>query len=100
VFIAAAIVIAVVALLRARRIARRLDQIVESYWELRYENGQLRARLDKLQGTSDDSPPSGATAFVPLSRLRTLTTPGETNASFDEARRSDDSVRAAAIRRP
>jgi hypothetical protein len=100
VFIAAAIAIAVAALLRARRIARRLDQIVESYWELRYENGQLRARLDTLQGTPDDSPASGATAFVPLSRLRTVTAPGDTNATFDEARRRDDSAQAATIRRP
>jgi hypothetical protein len=77
VFIAAALLLAVMALLRARKIARRLDKVVESYWELRYENGQLRAQIDKLQGKSENAlrqaqgeaaPP--ATAFVPLSRLR------------------------------
>jgi hypothetical protein len=76
VFIAAAILLAVMALLRARKIARRLDQVVESYWELRYENGQLRAQIDKLQGKSENARQAqgeagaGATAFVPLSRLR------------------------------
>jgi hypothetical protein len=66
---AAAAVIAIAALLRARRVGRRLEQVVESYWELRYEYGQLRAQLDKLHGRSED-PASGTTAFVPLANLR------------------------------
>jgi hypothetical protein len=72
---AAAILIAVGALLRARRVAKRLDQLVESYWELRYEYGQLRADVDKLQG-KPDAPPASVpraaepTAFVPLSSIR------------------------------
>ena len=65
-----AVVIAVAAMLRARRIARRLEKVVESYWELRYEYGQLRAQIDKLQGRPDDPVASGTTAFVPLSSLR------------------------------
>ena len=65
-----AVVIAVAALARARRIGRRLDQLVESYWELRYEHGQLRAHLDQLQGKGDQAAPSGTTAFVPLSSIK------------------------------
>ena len=34
----------------ARQVARRLDRLVESYWELRYEYGQLRARVVRLEG--------------------------------------------------
>jgi hypothetical protein len=70
VFTLLAVVIAVAALARTRRIGRRLDQVVESYWELRYEHGQLRAQIDQLQGKSDPAVPSGATAFVPLSSIK------------------------------
>jgi hypothetical protein len=69
---AAAVLVAVLALLRARRVARRLEQVVESYWELRYEYGQLRSQLEQLQGRPGSEPPAAAdaTAFVPLSSIR------------------------------
>jgi hypothetical protein len=70
VFTLLAVVIAVAALARTRRIGRRLDQLVESYWELRYEHGQLRAQIDQLQGKGGPSAPSGSTAFVPLSSIK------------------------------
>ena len=69
-FTVLAVVIAVAAVARTRRIGRRLDQLVESYWELRYEHGQLRAQLNHLQGKTDPAAPSGTTAFVPLSSLK------------------------------
>jgi DNA anti-recombination protein RmuC len=65
-----AVVIAVAALVRTRQIGRRLDQIVESYWELRYEHGQLRAQLNHLQGKGDAPEPTSTTAFVPLSSIK------------------------------
>ena len=65
-----AVVIAIAALARTRRIGRRLDQVVESYWELRYEHGQLRAQLNHLHGKSDAPEPPGTTAFVPLSSIK------------------------------
>ena len=71
-----AIAAAVAALLKARRLARRLDRLTESYWELRYEHGQLRARVNRLDPESSaphgaEGPPAGgATAFVPLSSLK------------------------------
>ena len=44
-----AVLVAAAALLRARRLSRRVERLSESYWELRYEHGQLRARLTALE---------------------------------------------------
>ena len=72
----AAVIVAVAALAKARRLAKRLERLTESYWELRYEHGQLRARVNRLDpeasASGADLPPatSGATAFVPLSSLK------------------------------
>jgi hypothetical protein len=78
--IGAALLCALGAFLRARRVARRLERLTESYWELRYEYGQLRARVTRLEpppsaegGAADAAEPArqaGGTAFVPLSSLR------------------------------
>jgi hypothetical protein len=72
----AALLLAVVAVLRARRTAKRLERLTESYWELRYENGQLRARVARLE-PADPAPnhaaagkPDASTHFVPLSSLK------------------------------
>jgi hypothetical protein len=72
----AAIVIAIAALLKARRATRRLERLSESYWELRYEAGQLKSRLSRVEGTvgiRDVDEPSrqpATTNFVPLSSLK------------------------------
>jgi len=77
----AAVLVAVASLLKARRLAKRLERLTESYWELRYEHGQLRARVNRLDpettasagtGAGGDMAPlaGGATAFVPLSSLK------------------------------
>ena len=69
----AALVLAGVAFLVARRQSKRLERLTESYWELRYEHGQLRARVNRLdpeqqQAASAADPP--ATNFIPLSSLK------------------------------
>jgi hypothetical protein len=76
----AALLLAAAALLRARRASKRLERLTESYWELRYENGQLRARVARLEPA--DPPAAGGdpaqsparqdttTHFVPLSSLK------------------------------
>ena len=56
--IGAAVLVALGAFLRARRAARRLERLTESYWELRYEHGQLRARVARLE--ADRSARAGA----------------------------------------
>jgi hypothetical protein len=77
--IGAALLFAVGAFLRARRVARRLERLTESYWELRYEYGQLRARVTRLEPPVGEPEPRelqeparapGATHFVPLSSLK------------------------------
>jgi hypothetical protein len=72
-----AVVVAVASLVRARALARRLDRLTESYWELRYDYGQLRSRvaqLDPAAGQNDapvqERAPTGQIAFVPLSSLK------------------------------
>jgi hypothetical protein len=55
---------------RSRRLAKRIERLAESYWELKYEQGQLNARLERLEGGAQGAPPAGATAFVPLSSLK------------------------------
>jgi hypothetical protein len=69
----AALVLAAAALLAARRQSKRLERMTESYWELRYEHGQLRARVNRLDPeqqaapTAADAPPAN---FIPLSSLK------------------------------
>ena len=70
----AAVVLAGVALLIARRQTKRLERLTESYWELRYEHGQLRARVNRLD--PDQQPAAAAESaapaanFIPLSSLK------------------------------
>ena len=74
----AALLLAGVAIVRARRTAKRLERMQESYWDLRYELGQLQARVNRLEsdGVSPSTPAAaspqaaGAAAFVPLSSLK------------------------------
>jgi len=70
-----AVAVALAALAKARRLAKRLERLTESYWELRYEHGQLRSRVNRLDPEqssqpADGGPPAGTTAFVPLSSLK------------------------------
>ena len=71
------LLLATAALLQVRRVSKRLERLTESYWQLRYEHGQLRARVTRLepadlaaQGPAHPDQPEGATAFVPLSSLK------------------------------
>jgi hypothetical protein len=79
IFAGVAALVAVVALWRARAAAKRIERLSESYWELRYESGQLKARVTRLEvetGLREPSPdpeggqPTAATTFVPLSSLK------------------------------
>ena len=76
-----ALLVAVAALLHARRTARKLDTLTQSYWELRYDYTRLRSVVTRLDtgdaaapGT-DEAPPAAAPApgqvtFVPLSSMK------------------------------
>ena len=65
--------VAVVAVERARRLSRRLERLKESYWDLRYELGQLQSRVTRLEAERSGqapAPPPAANNFVPLSSLK------------------------------
>ena len=71
----AAVLVALASFAKARRLAKRLERLTESYWELRYEHGQLRARVNRLDPEQQptavpEAPRAGTTAFVPLSSLK------------------------------
>ena len=74
--VSASLIIALLAWLHARRTAKRLTQLSEMYWELRYQHGELRVRMQRMSGEA--SPPSPETpasgpigeSFVPLSSLK------------------------------
>lgn len=71
--------VALVALASVRRLARKVDGLNQSYWELRYDYTRLRSqvsRLDPEAGSAGESEaetaPSTApsVSFVPLSSIR------------------------------
>ena len=68
-----ALLTAVAALMAARRAKRRLDQLQQSYWDLRYEHGRLKAqvqRLDPETPAEPAAPAEASTTFIPLSSLK------------------------------
>jgi hypothetical protein len=70
---AAAVLLAGVALLTARRQTKRLERLTESYWELRYEHGQLRAHVNRLDPRQQPAPAEAEPPpanFIPLSSLK------------------------------
>ena len=78
-----ALVVALVAVRKARSTAKRLEQISQMYWELKYQHGELRVQLQRLTspagqgpGTPGDQAPADVPAarptdgFIPLSSLK------------------------------
>jgi hypothetical protein len=61
----ASLLAAVVALAQARRSARRLEQLSQMYWELKYQQGELRVLLQRLSG---DAPPASQPPLEPAAR--------------------------------
>ena len=61
---------------RARRLARKLDALSQSYWELRYDFTRLRSQVARLDPEAEPAaqPPPAAeaptVAFVPLSSIK------------------------------
>ena len=66
-------VLALAALATARRLSRRLAHLSEQYWELKYEHGELKARVRAIAPTPEEvaaaAPPVQQT-FVPLTSLK------------------------------
>jgi hypothetical protein len=71
----AALVAALVAWRQSRRTARRLEQLSQMYWELKFQHGELLVRVRRLSGESAAPEPAAmpspqAEAFVPLTSLK------------------------------
>ena len=70
------LLVAVMALVKARSVSRKLDALTQSYWELRYEYTRLRSQLARLDPEVPDpaaaAPPQApaSVTFVPLSTMR------------------------------
>jgi hypothetical protein len=73
------LLLALVAVSRARRLSRKLDALTHSYWELRYDFTRLRSHVARLDPESSPGPPDTrpdapqeppTVAFVPLSTMR------------------------------
>lgn len=67
----AALLVAVVAFAHSRRTARKLAMLEEQYWQLKFDHGELKAKVDP----ATPSGPEPKQTFVPLSRLRPETKP-------------------------
>jgi hypothetical protein len=72
----ASLVAALVAWSQARRTAKRLEQLSQMYWELKYQYGELRTQLQRAAGElppADQAPAPAAPArdsFIPLASLK------------------------------
>ena len=74
---AVALLLAAAAWYRAGRVARKLEALNQSYWELRYDFTRLRSQVARLDPESEEavaeaSPaqPQGTVAFVSLSSMK------------------------------
>jgi hypothetical protein len=75
-----ALIVAVAAWSSARRAARRLDALNQSYWELRYDYTRLRSQVARVVPEDEEpadapppapaAPPTPSVSFVPLSSMR------------------------------
>lgn len=63
---AVALAVALLALVTARRAARQLAQVTEMYWQLKYDHGELKAKV----APSPVEPAAPKQTFVPLTDLR------------------------------
>jgi len=66
-----AAVVAVAGWLVARRASRQLRDLTAMYWQLKFEHGELKARVDRLAPDPAAPPrtPPG-TQFVPLASVK------------------------------
>jgi hypothetical protein len=75
ILLAACGLLALAAWIKARGAVRRLEQLTQKYWDLRYQHGELRAqvrRLDPDAAREEEAaaPPPPDQTFIPLSSLK------------------------------
>ena len=68
------LVAALAAWSQARRNAKRLEHLSQMYWELKYQQGELRVQLQRpAEGTSPPeqaAPTPARDSFIPLTSLK------------------------------
>ena len=65
--------LALAALATARRLSRRIAHLNELYWQLKYDHGELKARVKAMAPTPEEEAamaPPVQQSFVPLSSLK------------------------------
>jgi len=72
---AVAAAIAVASWMRAGRVARKLDALTQSYWELRYDFTRLRSQVARLDpetapAEAPSAPPPGDGAYISLASMK------------------------------
>jgi len=72
---AVALLVAAAAWNRAGRVARKLEALTQSYWELRYDFTRLRSQVARLDPETEQPeppppPPAQQVAFVPLASMK------------------------------
>lgn len=67
-----ALVASALSWMRARRTSRQLAQLSDLFWQLQYQQGELRAQLQRERGQVDESGPAPAVpdGFIPLASLK------------------------------
>ena len=75
--LAVALVVALASWIRASRLARKLEALNQSYWELRYEFTRLRSQVARLDPETELAEPPAASAtsgttvaYVSLSSMK------------------------------
>jgi hypothetical protein len=63
---ASALAVAVAALLYAMSLAQKLAHLTEMYWQLKFDHGELKAKLDPPKPVQ----PAAQQTFVPLSSIK------------------------------
>jgi len=61
-----ALLVALAALLHSRRTARQLADVTQMYWQLKFDHGELKAKVDP----PDPKPAVPQQTFVPLSSIK------------------------------
>lgn len=62
----AALAIALGAWVQARRTARQLAEVTQMYWQLRFDHGELKGKVDPAAPVA----PAPKQTFVPLSSIK------------------------------
>jgi len=63
---ASALLVALAALVYARHTAQKLAHLTEMYWQLKFDHGELKAKVDPAKPAA----PEVKQTFVPLTQLK------------------------------